>query len=1056
MVSLRTILNGIVVALLSATAIGMYLLANVDDYATQFTNDKLAEIFAESGLDVSVQEANFISGVGLELRDLQIVDLYRTQNESICFVDSIVVRFPTQMEELVSANIRPTALEIDGFKLLVDGNRLNDEFFERLKTIPPRLPPSQKLVPTRIRNSALVLRSIASTDITIDRLGGNFMPDVSAGKKELNFELQAHSNLARQIDVKGGFDLVQRQWHAEFTKVVLDLNEQLIQALPLPDRIDRSPFNGLIGKAAIRARVDSSLVDGQPRFVIRGRAIDISITNDRIPGIVRNTSIDFGADNHGFKINRLKGIFENGSFDLKYEQSGWATRQSWKTSGALKEFNFDERLGQLFSEECKKFCHDFSPSGSFDLQFALNSAGQKNITSQIKDMAFSFHKFPYRVEHCVGNVKWVDDILDFNVHAIQQGQLLEFGGRVNKPGKLATYRFDFGTDGLLPIDQKLMNSLQKFPSVDKSFRDLRPVGFVNGRGVVEKVVPGNSVVRRDIRIHFHDCRVRHRKFDYPMQDVAGSVHVTNDGFTFEDVSGRSSSGKAICNGSWDARSGLQLTFNCEGTQLDQHLRGALSPTIGEVWDGLRPEGRIESGRVFLNLPPGNEYADIRVVARLGNQNPNSKSNGIAVVPTWFPYRIHNLTGTVEIGDGQVRLENIAGKHGNAWVGFNGQGRYDEHQWSVNLQDLFAGQITPDDELLFALPVDLAKAIRQLEYQGSVNVSGAMAFAGRNEGVASNSTQNEVQLVNHVESIESVDVGWDVRLDMDQSKMQLGLPLENIFGFVRLKGTNLNSICECSGEVSIDSLTVYGMQVTNVQGPIWIDNNQTLAGKFARTSGNDGPSLVGEVFDGKISFDGWVSHEDQYPFRLQTVIEKSRLDELAAETAPEIDELSGDCYGLLQLNGNANEPHTYEGQGNLHLRNAKIHQLPVILSLLKILNIKEVNRTAFDSSNVDFSVKGNQLKLDRIELIGDAISLIGNGYLEMMRHADINFYSVVGRNRLHIPLISDLYRAGSQRIMWINMGGPLQNLQTTRKMLPGLDDSIRSLIRPGEFDSAPGN
>ena len=305
MVSLRTILNGIVVAVLSATAIGMYLFANVDDYATQFTNDKLAEIFAASGLDVSVQEANFVSGVGLELRDLRIVDLYRTQNGPISVADSIVVRFPTQMEKLVSANIQPTALEIDGFKLLLDKSQLDNEFFERLKTIPPRLPPSQKLVPTQIRNSMLVLRSIANTDINIERISGDIVPDVSESKKELNFELSAQSNLARQIKVKGGFDLVQRQWHAEFTKVLLDLNEQLVQALPLPGRIDRSHFNGLIGKAAIRARVVSSVADMQPKFLIRGKAVDISITNDRIPGIVRNTSIDFAADNQGFKINRL-------------------------------------------------------------------------------------------------------------------------------------------------------------------------------------------------------------------------------------------------------------------------------------------------------------------------------------------------------------------------------------------------------------------------------------------------------------------------------------------------------------------------------------------------------------------------------------------------------------------------------------------------------------------------------------------------------------------------------------------------------------------------------
>ncbi|MEM9412963.1 MAG: hypothetical protein AAGA30_17770, partial [Planctomycetota bacterium] len=265
---------------------------------------------------------------------------------------------------------------------------------------------------------------------------------------------------------------------------------------------------------------------------------------------------------------------------------------------------------------------------------------------------------------------------------------------------------------------------------------------------------------------------------------------------------------------------------------------------------------------------------------------------------------------------------------------------------------------------------------------------------------------------------------------------------------RLNGRSKGNISQSRGYINLDSLTLYGVQITNIQGPIWIDNNQTLVGSYAKANGGE-PSLVGEVFSGKITFDGWVAHNDKYPFLFTTELEKSQLADLATELAPQWKGLSGDGYGYLQMKGEANDLYSYTGNGSFHLQNAKIHQLPIVLSLLKILSIKEVTRNAFDSSNLDFVVSGNRLKFERIELIGDAISLIGNGYMELMRHADINFYSVVGRNRLYIPLVSELYRAGSQRIMWINIGGPWSNLKTTRKVLPGLDDSLRALIRTTE-------
>ena len=93
---MSTIINGVVITALAAAAIGMYVLANVDDYATQFANDKLVEAFEDSGLRASIGEANFVSGVGLELRDFEIVDLYQTQNGKLCAARSVLIRFPNQ------------------------------------------------------------------------------------------------------------------------------------------------------------------------------------------------------------------------------------------------------------------------------------------------------------------------------------------------------------------------------------------------------------------------------------------------------------------------------------------------------------------------------------------------------------------------------------------------------------------------------------------------------------------------------------------------------------------------------------------------------------------------------------------------------------------------------------------------------------------------------------------------------------------------------------------------------------------------------------------------
>jgi len=121
----------------------------------------------------------------------------------------------------------------------------------------------------------------------------------------------------------------------------------------------------------------------------------------------------------------------------------------------------------------------------------------------------------------------------------------------------------------------------------------------------------------------------------------------------------------------------------------------------------------------------------------------------------------------------------------------------------------------------------------------------------------------------------------------------------------------------------------------------------------------------------------------------------------------------------------------------------------MLSLLKLLNVGRTDRTAFDSSNINFLINGTDIDFERIELVGDAISLIGNGRMNLDQDLDLNFYSIVGRNRIRIPLLNELYHAGSQQILWISVDGTTENPKMSREVLPQLNDSIRQLFQVPE-------
>ena len=1042
MQSKQSILGPILIFLLAVLSVLLYLRINVDSYAKKFVNNKLDEFLTPGEFSADVREAKFISGVGFEIRGLQIVDA-NTWGEPVLTVDSILLRCPTEIHSLAQGNFQPTSVDIKRLRLNVNESEIQTDWFERLASMFSRKP-TGKLLPVRVRDSVIRLAA-AETKTELSDIRCDLIPVESESDQKIDIAIKAGGSGVVDLEVTGHVDLRNRIYSARLNRCIVEFDRQCLSIIARYAKAPNSFVDRMAGNLSLRGAVAGRFDDPVPRFLLNTQISNFSASSRYLPEPIYDCDALVKFENQRLTVENASGRMGGSQFLFSYQQQGLLSRNSWWAKGKARQLEFNSALASKYADGGKKFCNDFSPAGKFDLQFELDSNGKKDITGQITDMSFSFHRFPFRVEHCVGNVKWQNDDLTFQVQALEKQQLLEFSGHVKNPGPQATYVFNFGTQGRLPIDLKVLNSLRNFPNMERAVRDFRPVGFVSGKGRVIKTVPGSKVVQKEIELQVHDCRVRHAKFEYPVHDVNGTVKIDDSGFQFVDVTGGDSESPLFCNGFWSAQKGLQLVFKCDQVPLDDRLRNALTPTLQEVWGSIRPAGKVKSGTVSLNLPPNAPYADIRVQAHIGDSKSAAAADHVNVYPTGFPYRITNMQGELFVGGGLVKLTNAIGRHGTASFGCDGTGSYSDKDWSMRFENLLVGSAQVDEDLFKALPVDLAAGVRQLNYDGTLNVSGAIAFSGTNgEPSEIKSVSSNVQQVSYESEAEAIDIDWDLRLDVDKGQMQVGLPLENIFGSIRLVGRSHGDIAECTGEVSVDSLTVYGMQVAKLQGPIWIDNLQTRAGSF--TGGDEGQprSLVGEAFGGKVTFDGWVSHVNDYPFLFQTTVERSRLEEVVSDLS-NYRELSGDGYGFLRLKGNTNEPHTYTGEGSVHLKNAKIHQLPVILALLKILKIKEVNRTAFDSSNVDFSIDGNQMKLDRIELIGDAISLIGNGYLEMMRHLDINFYSVVGRNRIYIPLISDLYKAGSQRTLWINIGGPLGNLQTSRRILPGLDDSLRALI-----------
>ncbi|MEM9412294.1 MAG: hypothetical protein AAGA30_14360, partial [Planctomycetota bacterium] len=780
MPSRRSIIGPTVMFLITGAALLFWLRLNVDSLATTFIQNQAAKLCEGSGFGVELGSAQIIDSVGLQLNQVRLIDQNTTQN--VFEIDKAIVRFSTDVGDIILGETTPSLIEVDGARVVINDYTTSQQFSDRLQNWLLQMQTGSGLVPVKLRNSEIRLE--ISKPIAADqsfKVDLDILPrkEDEGPKVDLIYSVNASDNI--KLRGRGLLNLTTQQWVTSVEECSLPLNSKIVEFIPWQSRVEESWLEGMQGRVVFKAKVQSRQ-DQTPKFSLSAKIRSLSLANSAFPIDIDDLSADLQITDQEIFLSKLNGKVDDGLVDLTYRQIGLLKPQAWRARGKLHDAVFYSKLKPYFPEFAKKFFRDFSPAGRFDLQFDIDSTGHRELTSQLTDMSFSFYKFPYRVEHCIGNVVWKNDQLDFKVQGFEQGQLVEFDGSVFNPGEMATYVFRFGTEGRIPIDEKLLGSLQKHPKMDKAFRAFRPHGWVSGSGMIKKSIPGDSKVKKNVQINLHDCVVRHESFDYPMQDVSGLVEITENGFDFTDVTGQNSSGSAICNGVWNPRDGLRLRFNCNSVYLDERLRRALTPELKEIWDGFRPSGQIKSGQVFVDYPPGANEIDVRVQANLGELN-SQPIEAASIYPTWFPYRITNLKGNISIGDGVVALRQFSGDHERTRMSCNGSGTYSEQHWNVKLTNLLVSSLGLDESLFQALPLELANAIKQLQYQGRVNLTGEMDFSSRMDHSSSGSDQ-AVNLVSLNSEFEPVEVDWDLRIDVDQGKMVVGLPLENVSGLVR--------------------------------------------------------------------------------------------------------------------------------------------------------------------------------------------------------------------------------------------------------------------------------
>ena len=248
----------------------------------------------------------------------------------------------------------------------------------------------------------------------------------------------------------------------------------------------------------------------------------------------------FELDNERVWLDQVYGRNGATTVTLQLERRGWHDHCPLTIAGETRQLELDRRFLEVLPPDLQAVWRKYFPAGTIDAQFRLDFDGQRwtpEVAVACHDVSFAYHRFPYRLERGRGTLQLKDDRLQIDLTAAAGGQDAVFRGEVRSPGANPTGWLEFGCQQPIPLDEKLLAALID-PHARDVVRTLRPSGMLSVQGRFERTDPRDPQLHRQVRIELFNCGLNYERFPYPLAMIRGQLLWDDQGWTFQNLSGR--------------------------------------------------------------------------------------------------------------------------------------------------------------------------------------------------------------------------------------------------------------------------------------------------------------------------------------------------------------------------------------------------------------------------------------------------------------------------------------------------------------------------------------